>query len=246
MTGRFGAVRHELEETDSTQEVARELARAGAPEGTLVITEHQREGRGRGGRVWIDQAGQNLLFSLVLRPQLAPGRVPPLALVAAVAVADAVERAAGAEPRIKWPNDLLLGGRKFCGLLAEAASDGATVERVILGVGVNVNQRDFPAELAGHATSIALELGRVVDRAALLGAVLEQLERWYDVYLAHGFGPLKPEWSRRSGVSRSTIVCGDVRGTVLGIDDAGALLVSTRGGRVRHLVAGEVTDAPRR
>src|SRR5207302_625575 len=131
-------------EVDSTQTVARELADTRAPEGTVVTAEHQRAGRGRGGRSWLDRPGENLLLSVILRPAIQAAEVPQLTLVAAVAVAEAVEEVAGLRPDIKWPNDLVLDERKFAGVLTEAASDGRAVSRVIVGIGINVNQREFP------------------------------------------------------------------------------------------------------
>jgi BirA family biotin operon repressor/biotin-[acetyl-CoA-carboxylase] ligase len=244
--GWLGSPRHQFVEVDSTQTVARELARSGAPEGTLVVAEHQRAGRGRAGRTWVDRPGENVLCSLVLRPVLPPARVPQLALTGAVAVAEAVEGITGAAPGIKWPNDLLLGGRKFCGVLAEAASDGETVALVILGIGINVNQRAFPAGLEARATSLALELGCAVDRSSLLQAVLISLDRWYEVYGRLGFAAVQPEWSRRSVLAGQPIVSGAVRGVALGIDGDGALLVRSDAGHTHRIVAGEVgIDAAR-
>jgi BirA family biotin operon repressor/biotin-[acetyl-CoA-carboxylase] ligase len=238
--GRLGMPRHLFREVDSTQTIARDLARAGAPEGTLVVAEHQRAGRGRAGRVWVDHPGENLLCSLVLRPGLAPARVPQLALMGAVAIAEAVEQTTGARAGIKWPNDLLLGRRKFCGVLAEAASDGETVAVAILGIGVNVNQRRFPADLAARATSLALELGHAVDRSILLEAVLARLDYWYDAYVRCGFATVRPEWARRNVLAGQPIVSGGVAGVAIGIDEEGALLVRSAAGDTCRVVAGEV------
>jgi BirA family biotin operon repressor/biotin-[acetyl-CoA-carboxylase] ligase len=244
--GRFGSVRYDLGEVGSTQAVVRELADARAPEGTLVVAEHQRAGRGRAGRAWVDQPGANLLFSLLLRPAIQAAEIPQLQLLAVVAVAEAVEEVTGLAPGIKWPNDLMLDARKFAGLLAEAASDGDAVTRVILGVGINVNQCEFPVELAARATSLALALGRPVDRRALLDAALRRLESWYDIYLDHGFKPVRPEWCRRATTLGRTIVVGEVRGTAVGLDHDGALLVRSASGGIERVVAGEVLDAPDR
>jgi BirA family biotin operon repressor/biotin-[acetyl-CoA-carboxylase] ligase len=244
---RLGALRYDFADVDSTQAIARDLARSGAPEGTLVAAEHQRAGRGRAGRAWLDRPGENLLFSLILRPVLAPARVPQLALMGAVAIAEALESTTGAAPVIKWPNDLLLGGRKVCGLLAEAASDGDRVAHVVLGIGINVNQREFAAELGDGATSLARELGHAVDRSRVLDAALARLDHWYVVYGRVGFAGVEPEWSRRSALAGQPIVTGGVRGIALGIDDDGALLVQSVAGETHRVVAGEVSlDAARR
>jgi BirA family biotin operon repressor/biotin-[acetyl-CoA-carboxylase] ligase len=244
--GRFGTVRYELGEVDTTQAVVRELADARAPEGTLVVAEHQRAGRGRGGRAWLDQPGANLLFSLLLRPAIQAAEVPQLQLLAAVGVAEAVEEVTGLAPGIKWPNDLLLDGRKFAGLLAEAVSDGAAVTRVVLGVGINVNQSEFPVDLAARATSLAQALGHSVDRRGLLDAILGRLESWYDIFLDHGFKPVRPEWCRRAVTLGRAVVSGTVQGTAVGLDHDGALLVRSASGDTQRVVAGEVLDAPGR
>lgn len=163
----------------------------------------------------------------------------------AVAIAEAVEQTTATAPRIKWPNDLLLGGRKFCGMLAEAASDGETVALVILGIGINVNQREFPSGLEDRATSLAVELGHAVDRSILLDTVLSRLDHWYEVYRQFGFTAVQPEWSRRSALAGQPVVSDGVRGVVLGIDDDGALLVRGDAGDTHRVVAGDV-DAARR
>jgi BirA family transcriptional regulator, biotin operon repressor / biotin---[acetyl-CoA-carboxylase] ligase len=240
---RFGSPLYEFGEVDSTQTIAATLAAEGAPEGTLVLAEHQRAGRGRRGRSWHDRPGDNLLFSLVLRPQLAAADGPRLALVAAVALAEAVERHTGLRPGIKWPNDVILSEKKCAGVLAEATTDGAAVRRVILGIGVNVNQCEFPDDLARHATSLALELGTPIDRRALLGDVLPALERWYTLHAARGFAPVRDEWCRRSVTIGRAVAVDAVRGIAAGLDVDGALLVREATGTVRRVVAAEVEHA---
>lgn len=240
----FGVPRHTFDEVDSTQETLRELARAGAPEGTVVVAEHQRAGRGRRGRAWSDRPGESLLFSVLLLPTLASRDVPQLSLLAAVAVAEAVEARTGLRAEIKWPNDLLLRGRKFAGLLPEAELEGPAVLRVMLGIGINVGQMAFPPELPS-ATSLALEASGGVDRALLLAAVLARLEAWYRSLPARGFEPLHRAWRRRAVTLGRDVVVGGVRGVALGIDADGALLLRDAGRRVIRVTAGEVADAPR-
>lgn len=173
LRGRLGRPYRYLESCPSTQ---RELG-AGDPPGAVVVAGHQTAGRGRLGRVWEDEPGTSLLFSVVLRPPVPPARLPELSVVAAHAVADAIGPAAA----VKEPNDVLLGGRKVAGVLGEA-SEG----RVVLGIGVNVNQR--PGQLAPGtrlpATSLLIETGRPVERAELLAAILEALERRYDAWVS--------------------------------------------------------------
>src|SRR5256714_14528569 len=146
-------------------------------EGTVAVAEEQAEGRGRLGRSWHAPAGTSVLVSVMLRPQIEPARLPELSLVAGGAVAQAIAGVTGIEPAIRFPNDVLIGGRKVAGILAES-SEG----RVVLGVGVNANQTEeqLPADTQTEPTSLRLELGEAVDRAELLAAVLLQLERAYD------------------------------------------------------------------
>src|SRR5205085_2328960 len=140
---------------------------------------HQTEGRGRLGRRWWDEPGQSLLVSVLLRPVISPAHAPQISLVAGLAVTDALQ-AEGVTALIRWPNDILVGGRKICGILAEAASGGgARVDHVLVGIGVNLDQTAFPAEIAERATSLRLITGRAPDREAVLGALLAALDRRY-------------------------------------------------------------------
>jgi BirA family transcriptional regulator, biotin operon repressor / biotin---[acetyl-CoA-carboxylase] ligase len=174
--GRFGHVYRYEEITASTQR----LLAADDPEGAVAVAEEQTEGRGRLGRSWHAPARTSVLASVLLRPQLAPARLPELSLVAGGAVAQAIAEVTGIEPAIKFPNDVLIGGRKVAGILAES-SDG----RVALGVGVNANQtrEQLPADAQTQPTSLRLELGKAIDRAELLAAILLQLERAYDAWV---------------------------------------------------------------
>ncbi len=246
LTGSWRCI-HWFAEVDSTQRVARELAREGAPEGTVVVTERQTAGRGRLGRQWHSPAGVNLYCSLVLRPALAPGAVPQIALVAGAAVAAAVEEATGLRPAIKWPNDVLLGGRKVAGILTEMDSEMERVHHVIAGIGVNLNapRTAFPPELRGKAGSLRLATGRRVDRAAFTGRLLAALEARYGRFVAKGFGSVRAEWESYSCLTgrevRVAAADGELAGRVLGLDDDGALRLARAGGGVVRVVAGEVT-----
>jgi BirA family biotin operon repressor/biotin-[acetyl-CoA-carboxylase] ligase len=175
LEGRLGRPYRYLERCESTQ---RELP-PDKPEGAVVATDEQTAGRGRLGRVWLAQPGTSLLFSVNLRPAVETPRLPELSVVAGAATADAIRRLTGLEPEIKLPNDLLLGGRKLAGILAEARD-----ERVVLGIGINVNTapEDLPKDVDLTPTSLLAELGRPVDRAELLAAVLAELERHYDAW----------------------------------------------------------------
>ena len=232
------------EQLDSTQRLARELARAGVPEGTTVIAESQTSGRGRLGRQWYSPAGQNLYCSVVLRPSLAPPDVPRLALIAGLAVADAVRALTAAEPALKWPNDVLVDGRKVAGILTELEAEVERVHHAIVGIGVNLNAEAFPAELAATATSLRLATGRPVERAPFTAGLLAALEARYRRLLADGFAAMRSEWEACSSLTgkevRVTAPEGEVAGRVLGIDDDGALRLAGPRGELR-VVAGEVT-----
>ena len=242
---RLGGPHHALDEVGSTQDELARLAAAGAPEGTVVTAAHQTGGRGRRGRTWWDAPGDNLLLSVLLRPAIPAASAPALSLVAAVAVADAVSDAAGVEAGIRWPNDVLAGGRKLAGILAEAVADGAgRVEHVRLGIGVNVNQTAFPEPIRGVATSLRLITGRAQDGARVLAAVLAALDRRYSDFLAGGFAAARPEWRRRS------VTLGRWLRTPEGalflaedVDEAGALLGRDGAGRPVRLASGEPADA---
>jgi len=233
------------ETVDSTNRLASELARAGAPEGTVVVAEAQTAGRGRLGRTWASPAHLNLYLSLLLRPPLAPAEVPRLTLVAAVAAAEAIEATIGEPPGIKWPNDVLLGGRKAVGILTELEAESERVRFAIVGIGVNVNATaaDFPPELRRKATSLALAGGHPIDRAAFAGRLLARLEADYGELVRRGFDALRRRYERYHVLpGRRVRVQGAqaLAGTVRGIDADGALLVAGRHG-VERVVGGEVT-----
>lgn len=179
LTGRFGRVYHYEERCPSTQR----LLQADDPEGAVAVAEEQSEGRGRLGRSWHAPARTSVLVSILLRPAVDPPRLPELSLIAGGAVAEAIADTTGLDPAIKFPNDVLLGGRKVAGILAEAG-DG----RVVLGIGVNANQtvEQLPPDTETEPTSLRLELGEPVDRAALLAAILSRVEQAYDAWVANG------------------------------------------------------------
>jgi BirA family biotin operon repressor/biotin-[acetyl-CoA-carboxylase] ligase len=179
LAGRFGRVYRYEERCQSTQR----LVRSDDPEGAVAVAEEQSEGRGRLGRTWHAPARTSVLVSVLLRPAVESPRLPELSLIAGGAVAEAIAEVTGLEPAIKFPNDVLLGGKKVAGILAES-SDG----RVVLGIGVNANQtvEQLPADTQTEPTSLRVELGAPVDRATLLAAILLHVERAYDAWVATG------------------------------------------------------------
>ena len=237
-------------ETDSTNTVADQLARCGAPDGTLVIADAQRAGRGRLGRSFFSPGGASLYLSLLLRPQLAPQAVHRHVFVAARAVADCVAaRLPGGTPvEIKWPNDVLIGGRKTAGINLPVRIDGDRVLSLILGIGLNINVRegDFPAELRPIATSLRIAAGHSFDRVELAEDLLARLEAGIDGLRSGGFPEALEGWKKYFRMRGKRVRVGgpgvqkEIEGVVEDVDPEGALLL--RDGRtVRRILAGDVT-----
>jgi BirA family transcriptional regulator, biotin operon repressor / biotin---[acetyl-CoA-carboxylase] ligase len=237
-----------LDVTDSTNRVAMEMAENYAPHGTVVVADAQTAGRGRMGRRWVSPAGKNLYVSLLLRPSVPTADAPSLALVAGVALADAVE-AAGVPAALKWPNDLYCGGRKAAGILAEMASDPGGVRHVVIGLGLNVNavETDFPPDLRGAATSLRICAGKTFRRVDVLARLLDAFGARYAEFLGGGFSSLRDGWDRRDFLRGRRILLrrqgGERWGTADGLDAAGALRFLPDGGpAVESVHSGEILD----
>lgn len=236
-----------LKETGSTNSDAFRLAEEGAPEGTVVVAEAQTGGKGRRGRAWSSPAGVNLYCSVILRPGVMPHEAPQLTFLSAVAVARTIERVTGLLPEIKWPNDVLMGGRKVAGLLNEMSAETDAINFVILGLGVNLNMTlaQFPHDLRHPATSLFLESGQRVDRTGFAATMLNELDGLYADFVAHGFDPVREEWRSRCNARGREVVVSDagsevVRGMFNGIDGDGALLVRLPDGRIERILSGDV------
>jgi BirA family transcriptional regulator, biotin operon repressor / biotin---[acetyl-CoA-carboxylase] ligase len=235
----------------STMVRAAELAAAGAPEGATVVADAQSAGRGRLGRAWLAPAGSSLLLTVVLRPRLAAEQAWLTVAAAGVALVDATAALLAAAGRpvvgLKWPNDLLVGGRKAAGMLAEARSEGHRLGWVLLGMGVNVGQRagDFPAELAARATSLRLAAGREVDRVALLGAWGERFAGGYRALAAGEVDQTLAAYLERLDTLgrqvRAELLGGEaVEGVAVGVGPGGALTVRTAAGAEVAVASGDV------
>jgi BirA family biotin operon repressor/biotin-[acetyl-CoA-carboxylase] ligase len=230
----------------SSNELAGQLASEGAPHGTVVVADAQEAGRGRFGRVWHSPAGEGLYLSAVLRPRIDPAEAPPISLAAAVAVAEAVRGFLGHPPSLKWPNDLLCGGRKLGGILIEMQAEPGRLRHLVVGIGLNVNTVSFPAELEGRATSLRIERGTRVRRAPVIAALLHALERWVDRVESEGPAPVIAAWLELADligrqVSVSVGAGGEpVRGVALGLDPGGRLRLQREDGRIEVLHAGEL------
>ncbi len=185
-TKTMGQTIYFYEETDTTNNRARELALEGAPEGTLVVAEKQTAGRGRRGKAWESPLGTGIWMSLVLRPQIRPAEASVLTLLCGLATAEAIEAETGLSAGIKWPNDILINGKKAVGILTEMDCEMSQVHFVIPGIGINVNTASFPPEIADIATSLYLECGKTVSRRRLVHKVMERLEEHYETFLRTG------------------------------------------------------------
>ena len=232
-----------LGRVESTQTVAFRLAAEGAEDGTVVVADAQAAGRGPRGRAWLDEPGASLLASIVLRPRLELALLPALSLAAGVAVAEALTGAAGLMPRLKWPNDVLVGGRKVAGILLESRLEAAPL--VVLGIGVNLAQRMFPAELAGRATSVWLATGCLVERDTLLPALLDTWDHWRWRLEREGFAPVRERWRALADTLGRTVTVDGVTGLAVDVDTTGALVVDDAEGRRRRILAGDISEAGR-
>ena len=234
----------------STNDLAMERGRAGAPTGLVVASDAQTAGRGRLGRSWHSPAGENLYFSIVLRPTRPPSEIPPLTLLVGAAVAGALQTL-GLSPRLKWPNDVqLIDGsgrrRKVAGILTEMASVGDRVQQVVVGVGLNVNGVAFPGELEERATSLRRALGHPLDRAAVLASLLGALEPLYEDFerrgpaaAVAGFGA-HAALPDRCRVTAATGTNDRLCGIAIGVDADGALRLRDDAGEIHRVISGEL------
>jgi BirA family biotin operon repressor/biotin-[acetyl-CoA-carboxylase] ligase len=235
------------EKVGSTNEAARERAANGAAEGLLVVAEEQTGGKGRLGRQWYSPRSRGIIFTLLLYPPVNPSRVSQVTMLTAVALASAIRSETGVGAGIKWPNDLLVDGRKVCGILAELSAEVDRIGYLVVGIGINANQDfgDFPEDIRDKATSLKLETGATVSRVRLLQVSLESFEHWYGLWLEQGFEPVRAAWKQMS----VTLDC-PVRihtldqawdGWAEDVDSDGALLLRLPDGSLQRFVSGEVS-----
>ena len=241
----LGLTLHSFETVDSTNVVAFKLAQEGALHGEIVVAEEQTNGKGRRGRAWSSPPHKNLYFSVVLRPELPPSRASELTLVAAVALAETLCDA-GVDAKIKWPNDVQVGGKKIAGILTELSADTEKVHFVVVGVGVNLNceAEDLAPEVRETATSLKLARGQRVLRALFTAALWTRLEAWLDRHATEGFAPVRDAWRELSSTLGQEVLvkseARELRGIAEDIDDAGALLIKKSDGTVERVLAGDV------
>jgi len=242
----IGKTIHYFRTVDSTNAQAYQLALRGAGEGEIVVAESQEKGRGRLGRHWFSPPFRNLYLSVILRPKMPPHQAPLITLMAAVATAEAIEKTSGLHPMMKWPNDLLMKGRKLAGLLNEIHSETDRIHFVILGIGVNLNtdERTFSKEIRTFATSLKRETGKTVSRKIFLQHLLQALEKWYDVLHRQGGSPILQAWRNWAQVGgkqvRITSFGEQLTGKAVDVDSDGALILETANGQRKRIVAGDV------
>lgn len=235
-----------FEETDSTNVRASKLGRDGAPHGTLVIAQQQSAGRGRRGRSWDSPAENSICMTLLLRPELEPVKAPMLTLVMAAAVAAGLKEVTGADVAIKWPNDIVLNGKKICGILTEMSAEVGHINYVVIGVGINVNQETFPSEIAETATSLKNEMKKAFSRTEIIASVMEKFEKYYKIFLEKEDLSGIQEFYNSILINRGREVRilepgNEYNALAVGINETGELVVDTKEGERKHIFAGEVS-----
>lgn len=244
----FGKRIYHFFKTDSTNRVAFELGHAGEPEGVIVLAEEQSAGRGRAGRTWHSERAAGIYVTLLLRPKLAPVQAPLLTMMAGLSAHSAVEAVTGLAVDLKWPNDLIIRGKKAGGILTEMHAEPGMVRFVVVGIGLNVNQERFPGELAGLATSLRQETGKAQSRMELLVRLLREFESDYNRFLREGIPGVIQRFEVVSSYAhgkkvRVTNGTESYVGTTAGLGPEGLLQVEREDGRVVTVIAGDVAEA---
>ncbi len=244
----FGKRIHHFFKVDSTNRVALELAHAGEPEGAVVLAEEQTAGRGRAGRTWHSERAVGIYVTLVLRPKLAPVQAPLLTMMAGLSAYTAIQTHSGLVVDLKWPNDLLIRGKKVGGILTEMHAEPAQVRFVIVGIGLNVNQEKFPGELGSVATSLRIESGRPQSRLELLVRLLREFENDYNRFLTEGSAAVIERFTKVSSYAQGKRVRVSngkdaFTGVTAGLGPEGLLQVQRDSGQVTTVIAGDVAEA---
>jgi BirA family biotin operon repressor/biotin-[acetyl-CoA-carboxylase] ligase len=234
-------------EIGSTNDEAYSLGIAGAPEGTVVVADSQTKGKGRMARVWHSPAGSNIYTSLILRPHLTPAAAPQISLVAGVAVAELMEQYCSGRVELKWPNDVLVTGKKICGILAQMKTAGEDIDFVVVGIGINVNIRknQFPEEIREIATSLSIEAGREIIRQDLIISLYENFAKWYKKLLQNGFAAIKEKWLDLAPMIGQNVQImfqnEKVIGKALDLADDGSLIILSADNEKMKISAGDAT-----
>ncbi len=234
------------ETTGSTNADVRRMAEDGAENGLLVVADAQTSGKGRRGRQWESEKGTNLYFSMLLKPDIAPDKASMITLVAAYSVAKVIEKNTGLDAKIKWPNDIVVGKKKVCGILTEMNMERDYIHHIVVGIGINVNEEEFPDEIRDMATSLKKEIGQIVSRANLLCDILLQFEKDYSAFLAaEDLKPFIDDYNKML-VNKGALVKvldpkGEFSGIAGGINEEGMLIVFKENGQIEKVYAGEVS-----
>src|SRR5690349_19382665 len=244
----FGKHIHHFLRVDSTNRVALELGYANEPEGTVVIAEEQTAGRGRAGRSWHSERGTGIYVTLLLRPKISPVQAPLLTMMAGLSAHAAIRAQTGLPVDLKWPNDLMVSGKKLGGILTEMHAEPSQIRFVIVGIGINVNQEKFPSELSGIATSLRAESGKVHSRLELLLRLLREFESDYNRFLGDGAASVTQRFQSISSYAQGKRVqvssgAETFAGTTAGLSPEGLLLVKRDDGKVVTVIAGDVSEA---
>lgn len=231
-----------LDEVESTQDLAKQMALSGEPEGTAIMALRQTRGRGRLGRTWISPPGANVALSMILRPHLAPTEAALLGLMASIAVAQTVEAAGVSRVGLRWPNDVLVDGKKIAGILPEAVLDDMAIRFVIIGIGLNVNSRssDFPTDLLTPATSLFTCTGKTSELENVARSLMDRMDSLYQRAKYEGCGFIPPLWEQRWQHRSVRLTHEGAAGIGIGIDTDGALLLRLDDGRIQRVTSGEV------
>src|ERR1041384_818147 len=241
----FGSTTLRYDSVSSTNDVARELAATGSPEGLCVIAREQTAGRGRQGHSWSSPSGEGVYLSIVVRPTIDAVDSAIITLAAAIGVAETLELDCSVAVDIKWPNDVLASGKKICGILVESAVQGDRLQYAVIGIGVNITQREFPQTIRDNATSLLLETARVIEPEDFVRQMLVRLERWYRTALSQP-GDVIARWEELSSYARGRHVevqSGEevIDGITRGLTSSGALLLEMADGDTRAIIAGELS-----
>jgi BirA family biotin operon repressor/biotin-[acetyl-CoA-carboxylase] ligase len=232
-------------EVNSTNTVAAQLADKDAPEGTVVISETQKQGRGRMGRSWISQAENGIYLSLILRPYFVPMKAPCITFLSAIAVAEAIEQVLGIKAGIKWPNDVMIRGKKVSGILTELKAEMECIHYIIVGIGINANNTRFPRAFRDKVTSLSIEVKRKVSRIRIVQALLRSLEHWYLQTLENGPEATFERWRALSCTVGNPVKVNVGDETLYGVAKRlgadGSLYVQLDSGEERQVLAGDVT-----
>lgn len=235
-----------FDEIDSTNTAIKRAAEKDAPHGTLAVADYQSMGKGRRGRSWTAPHGVGIWMSLLLRPKLPPTCASMLTLVAALAVSEGISEACGLEAKIKWPNDIVVSGKKVCGILTEMSTELDCINYIVTGIGINVANREFPEDIRDTATSLYLETGREVRRSQLIAAIMCAYEKYYDIFIEkNDMSALMDTYNSRLANCNAKVRVlspgNEYSGTALGINKMGELLVRTDDGNVHEVISGEVS-----